>query len=159
MKNIKTLIASLFIALVPASAADDPGEPFAASSPPGNPAPPGDMEKRADARLQEMLNRMQAAVEDVAQMYGNPVFLQVFTNDAERAAELKVRLRSAKKGEEIESEMKELERKRDELLNDIALKEREAARLSARLARQRAALDGLAGAIEQARKAVEDSSR
>lgn len=106
-----------------------------------------------------MLGRMQAAIEEIAQLYGNPVFLQVFTNDPSRAAELKERLGAVRTREAVEKEEAELERKRDELLADIALKEREAARLNGRLARQRVALELVSSAIEQARKAVEDTSK
>jgi uncharacterized protein YjiS (DUF1127 family) len=83
----------------------------------------------------------------------------VFTNDEERAAELKKRLRSAQTGDEVKRDLAALERKRDDLLSDIALKEREAARLTNRLARQRLALDVLAAAVEQARSAVEETSK
>ena len=92
-------------------------------------------------------------------MYGNPVFLQVFTNDEGRASELKLRLRTAKNSDEIAREMSDLQKRRDDLLNDIALKARESARLAEKLARQRAALDALAAAVEDARKAVEDTSK
>lgn len=117
-----------------------------------------DVDFRADKRYEEMLRKMQAAVEEVAQLYGNPTFLQVFTNDSDRAAELKKRLQEGRSGEEIRREMAILEKRRDDLLNDLALKQREAARLAARLVRQRAALDTLAAAVEQARKAVEDTA-
>ena len=117
-----------------------------------------DVDIRADKRYEEMLGKMQEAVEEVAQLYGNPTFLQVFTNDSDRAAELKKRLQAARSGEEIKRELATLEERRDDLLNDLALKQREAARLAARLVRQRAALDALAAAVEQARKAVEDTA-
>ena len=106
-----------------------------------------------------MLGRMQASVEEIAQLYGNPAFLQVFTNDRERASELKQRLRSAGSGEELRRELSVLQKKRDDLLGDIALKARESSRLAEKLARQRAALDAVASAVEEARKAVEDTSR
>jgi len=118
-----------------------------------------DSEERAKKRYEEMLNRMQASVEEIAEMYGNPVFLQVFTNDEGRASELKLRLRTAKNSDEIAREMSDLQKRRDDLLNDIALKARESARLAEKLARQRAALDALAAAVEDARKAVEDTSK
>jgi hypothetical protein len=118
-----------------------------------------DSNARADKRYEEMLGKMQAAVEEIAQLYGNPVFLQVFTNDEERATELKQRLRSAQSGEDVRRALTDLEKKRDQLLNDIALKEREAARLTGKLVRQRAALDALAEAVEQARKAVEETAK
>jgi hypothetical protein len=113
----------------------------------------------ADRRFEEMLDRMQAAVEEVAQLYGNPTFLQVFTNDAARAADLKRRLAAAQGSEEARLELASLQKRREELAADIALKEREAARLAAKLERQRAALDGLAAAVEQARRAVEDTAK
>jgi chromosome segregation ATPase len=115
--------------------------------------------ERADKRYEEMLSRMQAAVEEIAQLYGSPLFLQVFTNDEERAAALKQRLRSAGSADAIRKELADLQKKRENLLNDIALKEREVAKLSERLARQRMALDALAGALEQARTAVEDTTK
>ena len=117
-----------------------------------------EVDNRADKRYEEMLRKMQAAVEEVAQLYGNPTFLQVFTNDSDRAAELKKRLQAARSDEEIKRELATLEKRRDDLLNDLALKQREAARMAARLVRQRAALDALAAAVEQARKAVEDTA-
>jgi hypothetical protein len=129
-------------------------------SPPAAPATKdADQSTRADKRYDEMLGRMQAAVEEIAQLYGNPLFLQVFTNDAERASLLKQRLHSEGSGETMAKELKDLRDKRDDLINDIALKEREAARLSARLARQRGALDALAIAVEQARKVIEDTTK
>jgi uncharacterized protein YjiS (DUF1127 family) len=118
-----------------------------------------DSNARADKRYEEMLGKMQAAVEEIAQLYGNPVFLQVFTNDIDRVSELKERLHSARSGDELRRELADLQKKRDDLLNDIALREREAARLTSRLVRQRAALDALAEAVEQARKAVEETAR
>ncbi|HEY5229104.1 MAG TPA: hypothetical protein VIJ19_11210, partial [Opitutaceae bacterium] len=82
-----------------------------------------------------------------------------FTNDPDRAAELKQRLHAAKNSDEIEKELRNLEKRRGELLDDIALKERESARLAKRLTVQRAALDAVSIAVEQARRAVEDTSK
>jgi hypothetical protein len=161
-----TRAISMALLLLPLGRAG--GEPSAAPAkqaaqqdpaPSGTTAAQGDASRRADKRYEEMLDRMQAAVEEVAQLYGNPVFLQVFTNDPARASELKQRLKAAQTGDEVGRELAGLERKRDDLLGDIALKEREAARLAAKLARQRAALDALAAAVEQARKAVEDTAK
>lgn len=115
--------------------------------------------KSAEKRYQEMLDRMRAAVEEVAQLYGNPTFLQVFTNDTARASELKHRLKEGQSGQEILQQMLELEKKKSELSEDIALKERESAKLSAKLVRQRMALDALAAAVELAQKDVEDTVR
>jgi hypothetical protein len=123
------------------------------------PADPSDADRRAARRYDEMLDKMQAAVEEIAQLYGNPIFLQVFTNDPDRASDLKQRLKAAQTSEEIRKEVAKLEKKRDDLLSDIALREREVARVSGRLSRQRAALDAIAAAVEQARAAVENSSR
>jgi len=113
----------------------------------------------AQKRYDEMLSRMRAAVEEVAQLYGNPTFLEVFTNDPEKAADLKRRLRTDRTGEQVRAEAADLLKKRDDLIGDIALRRKESARLAERLARQRAALDAVALAVEQARKAVEDTSR
>ena len=118
-----------------------------------------EIERRANKRYEEMLDKMQAAVEEIAQLYGNPIFLQVFTNDPARAAELKDRLKAGKVTADIRGELSSLEKKRDDLLNDIALREREAARISGRLKRQRAALDAIATAVEQARRSVEETSQ
>jgi hypothetical protein len=120
---------------------------------------PSETARRADDRYEEMLTKMQAAVEEIAQLYGNPLFLQVFTNDIARATDLKQRLQSERNRDDVKREVGNLEKKRDELLNDIALKEREAALLTSRLVRQRAALDGLAVAVEQARRAVEETAK
>lgn len=116
-------------------------------------------EKRADRRYSEMLDKMRAAVEEIAQLYGNPVFLQVFTNDSGQASELKQRLKASRTSEDIHRELADLEKRRDGLLSDVALREKEVARLSDRLVRQRAALDALAMAVEQARKAIEDTAK
>jgi chromosome segregation ATPase len=125
----------------------------------GTEDPGRERDRRAGQRYEEMLAKMQAAVEEIAQLYGNPDFLQVFTNDPDRAAELKRRLRSERKGEEIQRELADLEKRRDDLLNDIALRQKEASRLTARLTRQRAALDAVAAAVEQAREAVEETTK
>ncbi|HEY1765436.1 MAG TPA: hypothetical protein VGF85_10970 [Opitutaceae bacterium] len=118
-----------------------------------------EIERRANKRYEEMLDKMQAAVEEIAQLYGNPIFLQVFTNDPARAAELKDRLKAGKASADIRGELAGLEKKRDDLMNDIALREREAARISGRLKRQRGALDAIAAAVEQARRSVEETSQ
>jgi chromosome segregation ATPase len=118
-----------------------------------------DATARADKRYDEMLGKMQAAVEEIAQLYGNPVFLQVFTNDADRASALKERLKLAKTGDDVGHELADLQKRREDLLNDIALRQREADRLTSRLVRQRAALEALSQAVEQARKAVEETTR
>jgi hypothetical protein len=158
MKPRKWIVAVALALWTIAGAGADP-EPKEAAAAAAPVSAETDLSARADKRYEEMLGRMQAAVEEIAQLYGNPIFLQVFTNDVERATELKQRLRSAHATDAIQKEIKDLEGKRDELLNDIALKEREATRLSNRLARQRVALDVLAGAVEQARHAVEDTAK
>lgn len=123
------------------------------------PSQTDDQSKRADKRYEEMLDRMQAAVEEVAQLYGNPTFLQVFTNDPIRATKLRQRLRDSQASDDVGLETAALQKKRDDLAGSVALLERESSRLAARLARQRAALDALAAAVEQAKKAVEDTTR
>lgn len=158
-KNIITSGAALLLCQIASATTEqpDPVATQAASTP--APASASDSAVRADKRYDEMLGKMQSAVEEIAQLYGNPVFLQVFTNDIDRAAQLKDRLRSARSGDDLKKELADLQKKRDELLSDIALREREAARLTNKLVRQRAALDGLADAVEQARKAVEETAK
>jgi hypothetical protein len=157
----KMAIAAVLLGSIPAPGAEPapPGPSTGAPAPAGLPFTPEEADRRASRRYEEMLDKMQAAVEEIAQLYGNPIFLQVFTNDPGRASELKQRLRAAQAGEEIRRDLAALEKKRDDLLSDIALREREAARVTVRLKRQRAALDAIAAAIEQARKAVEETSR
>ena len=154
MKTRSLALTTLLVLGVSRLPAADP----APQPPAAAPAAP-DMAALADRRLDEMLNRMQAAVEEIAGLYGNPTFLQVFTNDPDRAAELKLRLRTNRRGDALQAELKELEARRQELLGDIALRQREAERLAGRLVRQRAALDGLSSALEAARKAVEDTAK
>lgn len=162
MISKKILITAALLARPLCSAAPERPDPGSGQEPNKEAQSGGqdrDTAALADKRYGEMLGKMQAAVEEVAQLYGNPIFLQVFTNDVGRADELKRSLRSAKSGEQIQRELSELERRREELLSDIALKQREAGRLSERLVRQRAALDALAAAVEQARKAVEETAK
>ncbi len=113
----------------------------------------------ADKKYEEMLGKMQSAVEEIAQLYGNPLFLQVFTNDEGRASELKLRLHVDRASSQIRKEIKDLEKQRSDLLGDIELRKRESARLSEKLVHQRAALDALAAAFDQAKSAVEDTPR
>jgi hypothetical protein len=150
MKNWKIFFASVSLAFPLGGSGSDLAGPPPAALP---------SEQRASKRYEEMLDRMQAAVEEIAQLYGNPQFLQVFTNDMDRASELKMRLKSAATRDDIRQEVASLEKKREDLLGDIALKEREAKRLGEKLLRQRTALDALSIAVEKAQKAVEDTSR
>lgn len=148
---------SLGVAAAPPS--DQPTLPIQGSTPANHEPTAVELAALADKRYQEMLSKMRDAVEEIAQLYGNPVFLQVFTNDEGRAAELKLRLHAEHTVEEVRREVSDLEKRREDLLGDIALKNKEASRLSERLARQRAALEALASAIEQARNAVEATSK
>jgi hypothetical protein len=162
-RNILLVVALLIGSALGAAPAPSEAAQLQASTNNAEPASAAPVESeiagRADKRYEEMLGKMQAAVEEIAQLYGNPTFLQVFTNDAERAAVLKARLRAARSEDDIRSELAEIQKKRDDLINDMALRERESARLAGRLVRQRAALDALAAAFEQARKAVEDTAK
>jgi hypothetical protein len=116
-------------------------------------------EARAEKRYNEMLGKMQKAVEEIAQLYGNPTFLQIFTNDVDQASELKNRLKLAQRLVDIRLEVEDLEKTRDELLSDIALRQREAGKLSEKLLRQRKTLASIAAALEQARNTAEDTVR
>src|ERR1700722_5277545 len=73
----------------------------------------------AEKRYDEMLGKMREAVEGIAASYGNPMFIQVFTNDLEKAVVLKRRLQSAKRGDEIRLELSSLEKRRDDLISEI----------------------------------------
>ena len=165
MRTMSLAIAALALLCAAGLAGREPGGPPEKAprpEPPASPASGVDEAERArmaDRRYEEMLDRMQAAVEEVAQLYGNPAFLQVFTNDAARAEDLKRRLAQAQGSDEARIDLASLQKRREELAADIALKEREAARLAAKLDRQRAALDGLAAAVEQARRAVEETAK
>ena len=116
-------------------------------------------EERAAGKYEEMLAKMQAAVEEIAQLYGNPLFLQVFTNDEDKAAELKQRLAAAGRETALRHDLADLEKKREDLLGDVALREKESRRLTEKLVRQRAALDALASALDRARMAAEESAK
>jgi hypothetical protein len=76
--------------------------------------PQSESEVLASKRYDEMLNKMQAAVESIAELYGNPIFLQVFTNDVGSASELKERLKTDRRTKDIRSEIESLEKRRDE---------------------------------------------
>jgi hypothetical protein len=146
-------LVAVILLLAPRLEAETKSEPAKASD-----TEEAEASKRADQRYDEMLERMKAAVQEIAQLYGNPVFLQVFTNDPVRAAELKERLSAIRSKQDAEKAEAQLLKGREELMADIALKDRESKRLSMRLAKQRVALDSLAAAVEQARRAVEDTS-
>jgi DNA repair ATPase RecN len=116
-------------------------------------------EERAHQRYEEMLAKMQSAIEEIAELYGSPSFLEVFTNDRERANDLKSRLAAVGSAASARRELADLAHRREELLNDLALKEKESRRLTEKLGRQRAALEALAAAVDQARRATEESAR
>jgi DNA repair ATPase RecN len=116
-------------------------------------------EERSRQRFEEMLAKMQSAIEEIAELYGSPSFLEVFTNDRERADELRSRLAAVGSAAGARRELAELARRREEMLNDLALREKESRRLTEKLVRQRAALEALAAAVEQARRATEESAR
>jgi len=118
MRTRIELIAAVMLLSPLCWAGDEPSGP-----PPGKTAQPGSAsggvtevrsDRRADRRYEEMLEKMRAAVEEIAQLYGNPLFLQVFTNDADRATDLKQRLRVARSGAEIRQELTDLEKRRSE---------------------------------------------
>jgi len=162
---------ALFVCLLEASVAAPPGPAPAPpalpvlTDPPVPPAIPGagavagGNEDRAARKYEEMLSKMQAAVEEIAELYGNPSFLQVYTNDEDKASELKLRLASAGREKALRHDLEDLEKKREDVLGEIALREKESRRLTEKLVRQRAALDALSSALDQARKVSEDSAR
>ena len=111
----------------------------------------------AEQRYQEMLSRMQRSIEDIAQLYGNPLFVQLFTNDPPKAEEFRRRLALSEGTDELRARHEELIKRRDELAKVVALQERESASMGERLARQRAALDSVVKAVEAAQRAIEGS--
>ena len=111
----------------------------------------------AEQRYQEMLSRMQRSIEDIAQLYGNPLFVQLFTNDPPKAEEFRRRLVLSEGTDELRARHEELIKRRDELTKVVALQERESASMGERLARQRAALDSVVKAVEAAQRAIEGS--
>jgi len=150
------------VAVVPMAWANpapgEPGLPAAGPSVHGGEAPPT-ADERARQRYEEMLAKMQSAIEEIAELYGSPSFLEVFTNDRERADDLKSRLAAVGTAAAARREVADLTRRKEELLNDLALRQQESRRLTDKLARQRAALDALAAAMDQARRAAEETVR
>ena len=113
---------------------------------------------RDPARHAEMIGRMRAAVEEIAGLYGSPAFTQVFTNDPAEASELRRRLDAASSATRLERQVADLAGRRDALAAEVARREHECRRLAERLIRERAALEALAGAMDQARRATEASA-
>ena len=102
-----------------------------------------------------MFGKMRAAVEEIAALYGDPLFVQVFTNDRTKAAELRARLAETESLAALRSETETLKAERGKLEDEVARDRRQAALLSDRLARQRAALDVVAKAVDRVNQAVE----
>lgn len=109
----------------------------------------------ADARYAEMKRKIVGAVEEILQLYGNPSFAEVVTNDPQKAADLRARISASTSSDQIRSEVAELEKRRNDMLADIALREREVEALKVRAARLRASLDQAATAIQGAQRAME----
>ena len=108
-----------------------------------------------DRALKEMFGKMRAAVEEIAALYGDPLVVQVFTNDRTKAAELRARLAETESLAALRSETETLKAERGKLEDEVARDRRQAALLSDRLARQRAALDVVAKAVDRVNQAVE----
>lgn len=156
------LALATLIAVAPMARANpgpvEPSRAAAGPSVPGGEVPPT-ADERARQRYEEMLAKMQSAIEEIAELYGSPSFLEVFTNDRERADDLKSRLAAVGTAAAARREVADLTRRKEELLNDLALRQQESRRLTDKLARQRAALDALAAAMDQARRAAEETVR
>ena len=128
-----------------------------AADEPASPSPAQSKAESAD-RTEEMLSKMRSAVEEIAELYGNPSFVQIFTNNREMADELRQRLRATEAIGTMKAEVVALAARKESLANEVALKEQEAKRLSERLTRQRAALDSVASAIAATNRAVEGTA-
>ena len=107
------------------------------------------------SRMDEMYQKMRRAVEDIAELYGSPRFVQVFTNDRLLADELRLRLRATDSLKQLNAQIEDLSHRCDRLKAELAKREAEAASASQRLARQRAAMNAVANAVDQANRAVE----
>lgn len=95
----------------------------------------------------EMIARMRAAVEQIAAEYGNPTFVQLFTNDSVQAQVWRKRLHLIQSADLIAAELASLERKKK-----VANEEVEATRL--RLAALHAEAEQLAVRLQQVRPAI-----
>src|ERR1700679_1052806 len=121
MKTTQTLLAVFLLAVLRPNLLGDtqPSKPTPDSvSQDANREKP-DSSGGAEKRYQEMLSKMREAEEGIAESSGNPMFIQLFTNDREKAMMVKQRLQSTKRGEEIRFELSSLEKRRDELMSDI----------------------------------------
>lgn len=114
---------------------------------------PGTLDE-ASAR-KEMYGKMRSAVEEIASLYGDLPFVQVFTNDRGKAAELRARLSETDSIKRLRAETEALKAERSKLEDELARDRKQAALLSERLARQRAALTLVSRAVEQVNRAVE----
>lgn len=121
------------------------------------PAEPSDAE-RAASREREMYVKMDRAVQDIAQLYGNPRFVRTMSNDPDLAAEFKARIQATRDTESIRAEVADLTQRREALKDEVALLEREAEAAKAKLARTRATLDAVQTTLGQATRTIESSA-
>lgn len=113
----------------------------------------------ADEREKEMLSRMDAAVQQVAGLYGNPRFVRLVTNDAAAAKQFQERLEISRSRDSLRGELAELEKRKKQLDEDIALRSKTLTDMDGRLIRSRAALDAISKAGDDMKRLVEDAAK
>ncbi|HEY1792957.1 MAG TPA: hypothetical protein VGG34_08555 [Opitutaceae bacterium] len=122
---------------------------------PANPAPSedyrgADVGAKAD-KPDEMFEKMRTAVEEIAGTYGDPPFIQIFTNDPKAAEAMQLKLRELGGDKAAKSELGALEKVRDKLNADLAKRAKEKKQLEDKIREQSRQLDDLAAAIARAR--------
>ena len=133
-------------------------QPVAAAVPPPAIAPLPPVPAPANEREQEMLKRMDDAVQQIAGLYGNPRFVRLMTNDPSAAEQFKTRLELARSRDELASSVKLLEDKRADLDAQIALRTKTLTDMDSRLMRARAALDTISESGERMKRLIEEAA-
>jgi hypothetical protein len=132
------------VAQAPVALTQEPGKPSAAL---------------AAEREQDMFGKMDAAVQQVAGLYGNPRFVRLMTNDPAAADQFKARLDLTKARETLAAEVTDLEKKKAALDSEIAIREQTLADMDGRLIRARAALDAFGKAGDEMKRMIEDAAK
>lgn len=106
----------------------------------------------------EMLSRMDEAIQTIAGRYGNPRFVRLMTNDPAASEQFKARLELARSRGELAAALDELELKRAELDAQIELRTKTLAEMDARLIRARSALDVVSESTDRIKRFVEGAA-
>lgn len=130
-----------------------------ADAPSGVSTAKAERDARADARMDEMRRKIVAAVEEILITYGNPAFAEVITNDPVKAAELRRRIADTRSGEELQRAVAALTQQREELKNDIALRERELEQLRLRAGKLRGTIDQAVNQLQRVQQGIESENK